>query len=50
MTMDELMAQVLEILPEAIFDEEMETGEIVISTGLMQKARSKNLVKIEEEE
>jgi hypothetical protein len=34
MTMDELMSQILEILPNAIFDEEMTTGEIVISTGL----------------
>jgi hypothetical protein len=44
------MAQILEILPEAIFDEEIETGEIVISTGLIQKARGKSLVRVEEEE
>jgi hypothetical protein len=34
MEMNDLMRQVLELLPNAIFDEEMETGEIVISTGL----------------
>ena len=37
MTMDDLMAQILEILPNAIFDEEITTGEVVISTGLVDK-------------
>jgi hypothetical protein len=36
MTMNELMAQILEILPEAIFGEDNETGEVVIATGLLQ--------------
>jgi hypothetical protein len=35
MTMDELMAQILEILPNAVFGEETESGEIVIATGLL---------------
>lgn len=47
MTMDELMAQILEILPEAIFMEDKDTGEIVISTGLTEKEHSKPLEKIE---
>lgn len=46
MKMNELMAQILEILPEAIFDEEMETGEIVISTGLAN-TKADNLVPLE---
>ena len=32
MTMDELMTQILAILPDAVFGEE-DTGEIVIATG-----------------
>ena len=35
MTLDELKAKVLEIMPEAIFDETYRTGELVISTGLI---------------
>ena len=35
MTMDELMQKVLEIIPDAIFDEEFRSGEIMISTGLV---------------
>lgn len=34
MTMDDLMSQILEILPNAVFQEEITTGEIVIATGL----------------
>jgi hypothetical protein len=34
MTMNELMERILEILPEAVFDEDIETGEIVVATGL----------------
>lgn len=48
MTMDELMGQILEILPEAIFDEDKDTGEIIISTGLTQKTHGKRLVSVEE--
>lgn len=33
MTMNELMQKVLEILPDAVFDEN-EQGEVVISTGV----------------
>ena len=35
MTMDDLMAQILEILPNAEFMEDRDSGEIVISTGLV---------------
>ena len=35
MTMDDLMAQILEILPAAEFMEDRDSGEIVISTGLV---------------
>lgn len=35
LTMDELMQKVLDILPDAIFDAQYRTGEIVISTGLV---------------
>ena len=35
MTMDDLMAQILEILPAAEFMEDKDSGEIVISTGLV---------------
>jgi hypothetical protein len=33
MTMDELQEAILEICPNAIFDKEFSTGEIVIATG-----------------
>jgi hypothetical protein len=36
MTMDELMEYILREFPEAIFGEDNETGEVVISTGLFQ--------------
>jgi len=35
MTMDDLMAQILEILPNAEFMEDRDSDEIVISTGLV---------------
>lgn len=35
MTMDELMQKVLEICPNALFDEEFGSGEVMISTGLV---------------
>lgn len=34
MTFDEMVAKVLPIFPDAIFDEVEGTGEIVISTGI----------------
>jgi hypothetical protein len=33
MTMDELMQAILAIAPDALFDEEYGTGEIMVSTG-----------------
>ncbi len=44
MTLDELMAKILPILPDAIFDEEID-GNIVIYTHLEEDARG-NLRKI----
>jgi hypothetical protein len=34
MTMDDFMRAILEIAPDAIFDQEYRSGEIMISTGL----------------
>ena len=34
MSIDELQAKLLELMPDALFDEEFGTGEIMISTGL----------------
>ena len=34
--MDELMEYILREIPEAVFGEDTETGEIVIATGLVQ--------------
>ncbi len=45
MTMDELMQKVLEICPNALFDEEFRSGEIMISTGLV--LRGEKLEEIE---
>jgi hypothetical protein len=36
MEMNDLMRQVLELLPNAVFGEDNETGEIVIATGLVE--------------
>jgi len=46
MTMNELMAQILEILPEAEFMEDKDTGEIVVSTGLAEKSHNEPLEKV----
>jgi pantothenate kinase len=35
MTMDELMEYILREIPEAVFGEDAETGEVVIATGLV---------------
>jgi hypothetical protein len=35
MTIDELMQKVLELMPDALIDEEYRSGEIMISTGLV---------------
>jgi valyl-tRNA synthetase len=35
MTIDELQAKLLELMPDALFDEEFGTGEVMISTGLV---------------
>jgi hypothetical protein len=48
MTMNELMEQILEILPQAEFMEDKDSGEIVISTGYAEKAHGERLVRIEE--
>lgn len=47
MTMNELMAQILEVLPEAEFMEDRDSGEIVISTGLAERTHGKPLEKVE---
>jgi hypothetical protein len=47
MTMDELMAQILEILPEAIFMEDKDTGEIVISTALVETISGRPLERVQ---
>jgi hypothetical protein len=46
MTMDELMARILEILPEAEFGEEPKTGEIIIATGLVNEIEGNELKKV----
>ena len=35
MTLDELTQQILAIMPDALFDEEFGSGELMISTGLV---------------
>jgi len=35
LTIDELMKKIWEIMPDAIFDVQYRTGEIMISTGLV---------------
>jgi hypothetical protein len=47
MTMNELMEQILEILPNAVFGEEQATGEIVIASGLVENPAG-NLVDLED--
>jgi hypothetical protein len=46
MTMDELMGQILAILPNAVFGEE-ENGEILIATGLVE-VKGGNLVELDD--
>jgi len=46
MTMDELMQQILDILPNAVFGEESKTGEIVIATGLVNEIEGNELKKV----
>ena len=36
MTMNELMAKILDILPNAVFGQEQANGEILIATGLVE--------------
>jgi hypothetical protein len=47
MTMNELMTQILAILPDAVFGEEDATGEILIATGLVESSAG-NLVGLED--
>lgn len=47
MKMDELMQKVLEILPNAVFEEEID-GEVTISTRMTQDSKG-DLVDIEED-
>ena len=47
MTIDELMSQILEVLPEAVFGEDMKTGEVVIATGFSVDEKQQ-LVRIED--
>jgi hypothetical protein len=46
MTMDELMSQILAILPNAVFGEEHTNGEILIATGLVDDGAG-NLVELD---
>jgi hypothetical protein len=46
MTMDELMTQILAILPNAIFGEES-NGEILIATGFVEAEAGKKLVELD---
>ena len=48
MTMDELMGQILAILPDAVFGEGI-YGEILISTGLVE-GEDGNLVELDSED
>jgi hypothetical protein len=48
MTLDELMSQILDVLPEAVFGEDTVTGEIVIATGFVEKENNKPLERIED--
>jgi hypothetical protein len=44
--MDEFMQAILEVAPEALFDEEHRTGEIMVSTGF--KLQDGNIVPLDE--
>lgn len=47
MTIDELMSQILDVIPEAVFGEDMNTGEVVIGTGFSVDEKQQ-LVRIED--
>ena len=47
MKMSDLMDQILQILPNAVFGEEQATGEIVIASGLVENPAG-NLVDLED--
>jgi hypothetical protein len=47
MKMSDLMEQILQILPNAVFGEEQATGEIVIASGLVENPAGE-LVDIDE--
>ncbi len=47
-TLDALMEAILEILPDAVFDEES-NGEIIIATGLTENSKGR-LVPVPEED
>jgi hypothetical protein len=47
MTMDELMEYILREFPNALFDEEKKTGEILIATGLVE-GKDGNLVELDD--
>jgi hypothetical protein len=46
MTINELMTQILAILPNAVFGEES-NGEILIATGLVEVEAGSNLVELD---
>jgi hypothetical protein len=47
MTIDELMSQILDVLPEAVFGEDMKTGEVVIAAGFSVGEKGQ-LIRIED--
>jgi hypothetical protein len=49
MTMDELMGQILALLPNAVFGEENTTGEILVATGL-RLAKDGTIVELDSDE
>lgn len=49
MTMDELMGQILALLPNAVFGEENNTGEVLVATGL-RLAKDGTLVELDSDE
>ena len=48
MTLDELMREILDVIPEATFGEDTVTGEIVIATGFVERTDGQPLERIEE--
>jgi hypothetical protein len=49
MKTSDLMSQILEILPNAVFGEEQATGEIVIATGLRENTAGE-LIELDSDE